>query len=130
MRGSLWTLGKETYNLEPCFFVSALRHWFYQIEICPAFQAIMTVLVQKSVKRGRGKRLEEEEMAILEDRRVTGEPQAQMEARADVRGVLLLTINDLVLVLRNFLFHLLGRKKIAVEKPSSENLISRRGTTA
>ena len=32
-------------------------------------------------------------------------------------------IYDLVLVLRNFLFRLLGRKKIAVEKPSSENLV-------
>ena len=32
-------------------------------------------------------------------------------------------IHELVQVLRNFIFRLLGRKKIAVEKPSSENLI-------
>ena len=32
-------------------------------------------------------------------------------------------IHQLVQVLRNYLFRLLGRKKIAVEKPSSENLI-------
>ena len=30
---------------------------------------------------------------------------------------------DLVMVIRGFIFRLLGRKKIAVEKPSSENLI-------
>ena len=45
---------RRIFDLGPCVFVSAdLRHWFYQIGICPAFQAIMTFYLKKRV-RGEG----------------------------------------------------------------------------
>ena len=45
---------RRILDLGPCFFVSAdLRHWFYQIDICPAFQALMTFFIKKKDKRGR-----------------------------------------------------------------------------